>query len=104
MAKYQWRRRGTIHKNSHTGAEKTQKKRETSFPVSLEFLIFCGGLFLLKDILAHSTDGADPAVGDLVPRGARGDAVVRVACGGVVLIAAGADVLIHQKFLLDLLK
>ena len=52
-------------------------------------------LRLFKYILAHSTDGADPAVGDLVPGGAGGDAVVGITHSGVILIAAGADILIH---------
>ena len=52
-------------------------------------------LRLFKYILAHSADGADPAVGDLVPGGAGGDAVVGITHSGVVLIAAGADILIH---------
>ena len=43
-------------------------------------------LRLFKYILAHSADGADPAVGDLVPGGAGGDAVVGIAHRGVVLI------------------
>ena len=101
MANCQWWRRGTIHKNSHTGAEQAQKKRETSFPVSLKFQIFCGGLFLLKNVLAHAADGAYPAVGDLLPGGAGGNAVVGVARRGVVLIAAGAHVFIHFVFLLN---
>ena len=70
----------------------TAKKRGTGLPVPHNEERY---LRLLKDILAHSTDGANPAVGDLVPGGAGGDAVVGVACGGVVLIAAGANVLIH---------
>ncbi len=43
-------------------------------------------LRLFKYILAHSADGADPAVGDLVPGGAGGDAVVGITHSGVVLI------------------
>ena len=56
-------------------------------------------LRLLKDVLAHSTDGADPTVGDLVPGGAGGDAVVGIAHSGVVLIAAGAEIFVHSVLL-----
>ena len=76
----------------------TQKKREAGLPVSLK-RIFC--LRLLKDILAQAAGGAHPVVGDLVPRGAGGDAVVGVTHGGVVLIAAGADILVHLPFPLN---
>ena len=48
-------------------------------PPSVELRFF-------KDVLAHSADGADPAVGDLVPGGAGGDAVVGITHSGVVLI------------------
>ena len=72
------------------------KKRGTSFLVPLRKTLSCGYvLFLLKNVLAQSAGGADPAVGDLVPGGAGGDAVVRVADGGVIDVAAGADILIH---------
>ena len=71
------------------------KKRGTSFPVPLKKRSIVCGLSLLKDVLAHSADGADPAVGDLVPGSAGGDAVVGIADSGVILIAAGADILIH---------
>ena len=66
------------------------KERGTSFPVSPK-----KRLSLLKDVLAQAAGGAHPVVGDLVPRGAGGDAVVGIAHSGVILIAAGANVLIH---------
>mgnify|MGYP006922484434 CR=1 FL=1 len=42
----------------------TPKKRGTSFPVPLKKRSIVCGLSLLKDVLAHSTDGADPAFRD----------------------------------------
>ena len=55
-------------------------------------------LFLLKNVLAQSAGGADPAVGNLLPGGARGDAVVRVAGGGVINVATGADILVYCAY------
>ena len=75
------------------------KKRGTSFPVPLKKRSIVCGLSLLKDVLAHSADGADPAVGDLVPGGTGGDAVVGITHSGVVLITARANVLVHLVFL-----
>ena len=52
-------------------------------------------VFLLggEHVLAQAADGADPILGDIFPGGAGGDAAVGVADGGVIDIAAGADVL-----------
>lgn len=99
MANYQWRRRGTIHKNSHTGAKNDTKKEGNEFPrFPQKCSIICGLLFL-ENVLAHAADGALPALGDLFPGGAGGDAVVGVTYRGVVDVAAGADILVHLEAL-----
>ena len=70
------------------------KERGTSFPVSPK-----KRLSLLKDVLAQAAGGADPVLGDLLPGGAGGDAVVRVAYRRVIDVTAGADILVHLVFL-----
>ena len=52
-------------------------------------------LFLLEHVLAHLADGADPALGDLIPGGAGGHAVVGISHGGVIDVPAGAYAFIH---------
>jgi hypothetical protein len=44
----------------------------------------------IKGVLAKTADGADPIFGNVLPDCAGGYAVVRVAQGGVIDIAAGA--------------
>lgn len=58
---------------------------------------FC--LFLLENVLAHLTNWADPALGNLFPGSAGGHAVVRITHGGVIDVPAGAYVLIHKPYL-----
>ncbi len=49
-------------------------------------------LHFFKCILARSADGADPIFGDFFPRGAGGNAVIRIADYGIIFVAAEADV------------
>lgn len=54
-------------------------------------------LFLREHILAHTAQGAEKILGQVFPTGAGGDAVVWVAKGFVVNIAANiANVLFHD--------
>lgn len=55
------------------------------------------GLLFLEHVLAQAADGADPIGGDIFPGSAGGDAVIGIANGGVINIAAGADILIHSQ-------
>ena len=51
-------------------------------------------------VFAYAAEGANPVSGEVFEGGAGGDAVVGVACCGVVLIAADfANVLFHNDFL-----
>ena len=66
-----------------------QKNRpEAVLPAGL-FIHSLGG----EHVLAQAADGADPIFGDIFPGGAGSDAAVGIADGGVIDIAAGADIL-----------
>ena len=62
--------------------------------------IFSKALFLLKDFFAHPAGRAGPALRNLLPRGAGGNTVIGVAYRRIIDIAARANVLIHNKYLL----
>ena len=53
------------------------------------------GSFRFERVLAQTADRALPILRDLFPRGAGGDAVVRITNLGVIDIAAGADIFTH---------
>jgi len=54
-------------------------------------------LFLLEAFLAHPADRAGPALRNLLPGSAGGNAVVRITYGGIIDIAAGANILTHAN-------
>ena len=63
--------------------------------------MFYSKLFLnLKSVLAESANGAFEVLGDVLPLGSGGDAVVGVADCGVVFISTGANVFHNFKVLL----
>ena len=55
--------------------------------------------FYFEGVLAKAADGAFKVFGDFFPRGAGSDAVIGIADGGVVFIAAGTYVFHSGKFL-----
>jgi hypothetical protein len=79
--------------NGKKGVFLQQKRREPEFwfPPDIQELL------LLKDILAHAADGADPILSDLLPGGAGSHAVIRIANSGIIDVATGANILIHVR-------
>jgi hypothetical protein len=58
-------------------------------------------IFLGEIFLSGPADRTGPIIGDVFELGAGGHAVVRIAAGGVVNVAAeGANILIHAEYLL----
>ena len=65
------------------------------------FSVFPGypgkGSFLLESVFAQTAGGADPIRRDLLPGGSGGDAVLGIAYRGIIDVAAGANILIHDS-------
>lgn len=57
----------------------------------------CLGLHFGKVRFVQAANGANPVVGNILKRGARGNAGIRVTKLGVVYIAAYAFILTHKK-------
>ena len=53
------------------------------------------GLFGFKSVFAQAADRADPILRHILPSRAGSYTVIWVACGGVIDIAAGADIFTH---------
>ncbi len=61
-------------------------------------------LRFLKSVLAEAAGGADPIGGNIFPGSAGSYAVIGIANGGIVFIAAGANVFFHNCISLDIFR
>ena len=91
-------------KNCHFYATFTGPDRKKEAPGGCflcSFSVFPGypgtGSFLLESILAQTAGGADPIRRDLLPGGSGSDAVLGIAYRGIIDVAAGANILIHDS-------
>ena len=69
----------------------------------LPLIIICipgKGSFLFESVLAQTAGGADPIRRNLLPGGSGSDAVLGIAYRGIIDVAAGSNILIHEQFLL----
>ena len=80
---------------------RTGKRKHRAGASSVHFLysrVIPGkGSFLLECVLAQTAGGADPIRRDLLPGGSGGDAVLGIAYRGIIDVAAGANILIHDS-------
>jgi hypothetical protein len=55
----------------------------------------CNFLFLFKCVFSESADGANPILGNVLPRCTGSNSVVGIAYGRVIFIATGANIFLH---------
>ena len=77
----------------------TASKKEPALAGSLAMYLILELLFLLEGILVQSADGANEILGQILPLGAGGNAVVGISYCGIVLITTGANVFHNQNLL-----